>query len=46
VYVHVGEQLETVVMRYRTDREFLKKSLGVILALLVVHAVIFTLLLR
>jgi hypothetical protein len=46
VYQHVGYQLKVVVMRYRTDREFLRKSLGLIIALLCVHAVIFTLLLR
>jgi hypothetical protein len=46
VYQHVGDQLKVVVMRYRTDREFLRKSLGLIIALLCVHAVIFTLLLR
>lgn len=42
----MAHQLDVVVTRYRDDREFLRKSLGIIIFLLALHVVIFVLVLR
>jgi hypothetical protein len=46
VYTHANAQLQTVVLRYKTDREFLRRSIGLIIAVLVVHVGIFVTILR
>jgi hypothetical protein len=46
VYTYAGRQLQMVVLRYRDDREFLRKSLGLIIFLLCLHVFILALMLR